>query len=77
MDLLKISLFWVWQNSTVPRDHDISISDGEITNIDYAANDLLDCLDDVISPAQAGISDQGDFQKAMDIVMEGINWPIF
>ena len=45
------------------RPQDFSLSDGEIIDIDYAENDPLDCLDDIITPAPPSTSDhQGDFQ---------------
>ena len=53
-------------SGTAHRAHDISLSDGEITDSDYAGNDPLDCLDDVVSPAQPNCLDQSDFQKALE-----------
>lgn len=53
--------------TAVHRPHDLSLSDGEITDSDCGGNDPLDCLDDVITPAHFGDSvQQGDFQKALD-----------
>ncbi|XP_042859110.1 uncharacterized protein LOC122245227 [Penaeus japonicus] len=56
-------------SNSVHRPHDISLSDGEITDSDTTGPDPLDRLDEVISPAQLNNSDHSELSSFIGLVV--------